>query len=163
MHHAQIGSIIHGTLLTADLLETFSSELDWHIRKARKELGDDNTELARLSKLVAEAQDILCADDRYEGPQGVPPTESGDAQDIVQELSDALNEFASPYCYFGAAEGDGSDFGFWPSMSSIEELPRIDDCDADKARELGEDCIYVNDHGNVTVFGADGSVLLELV
>ena len=83
------------------------------------------------------------------------------ASEIISTLEDALGEFAKPYCYFGALEGDGADFGFWPSHEQISELPTVEG--SDEARELGEDCKSVNDHGNVTVYGGDGSILLELV
>ena len=33
--------------------------------------------------------------------------------EIVNDLMDALNEYAPDGYYFGAIEGDGSDFGFW--------------------------------------------------
>lgn len=53
-------------------------------------------------------------------------------------------------------------------MESIEELPCIaDNSDeaiaAEQSADWSTDVRYVNDHGNVTVYGADGSVLLELV
>lgn len=36
-----------------------------------------------------------------------------DLDEYVVELADALNEEAPVGYYFGAHEGDGSDFGFW--------------------------------------------------
>ena len=75
----------------------------------------------------------------------------------TEALMDALNEEAPAYCYFGAHEGDGSDFGFWPLFAQIDELPLKDDA------EPGEDYKEVNDHGNVTVFDGQGDVILEVV
>ena len=137
----QIGTIIHGTLRNEDLLDAFASELESITQHV---VGPAKSELA---KLIAEAREC--------DPDG------DEASDIIDELQDALGIYAPPYCYFGTTEGDGSDFGFWPAMESIDDLPRVES--SDEARELGEDCAFVNDHGNVTVFGADGSVLLELV
>lgn len=37
-----------------------------------------------------------------------------DAQWILDDLTDRLAESAPEGHYFGALEGDGSDFGFWP-------------------------------------------------
>ena len=137
-----LGTISHGTLRSEDLLAAFADELEY-LCKAN-DLPVDG--------LVQEARDVD------------PDSDAG--SEIVNELIDALNEFAPPYCYFGAHEGDGSDFGFWPSIESIEELPAIDD-DSDEAIAAatagGEDCRYVNDHGNVTVYGHGRVVLLELV
>jgi len=39
---------------------------------------------------------------------------SEDASWVLESLGDALDESAPEGHYFGAHEGDGSDFGFWP-------------------------------------------------
>lgn len=139
---ATIGSISHGTLRTVDLLDSFASELD------RLEGERDDVAEARAVLTLHNAGWLTIAD-------------SDEASELVQALQDALNEFAPPYCYFGTTEGDGSDFGFWPSMEAIDELPRVND-PAD-VEGMGEDCVFVNDHGNVTVYGADGSVIWDIV
>lgn len=147
MKFALIGSISHGTLRNEDLLEALSSELEWNIRR--------NPDMASGSKLVDEAAAMLMAD----ADEGSEWEEQ--ASDLVNQLCDALNDFAPPYCYFGAHGGDGSDFGFWPDMESIEELPRVEG--SDEARELGEDCLFVNDHGNCTVFSGAGEEVISIV
>jgi hypothetical protein len=38
----------------------------------------------------------------------------------LETISQALEELAPPFTYFGTLEGDGSDFGFWPSTEAIE-------------------------------------------
>lgn len=111
----------------------------------------------RLNNLVGESQDCWTEDG-----DGIDPEHEETAEYLINEtLPDALQQFAPPYCYFGSHEGDGADFGFWPCMETIRELPTVADSDA--AKELSEECKSVNDHGNVTVYGADGSILLELV
>jgi hypothetical protein len=76
-------------------------------------------------------------------------------------LTEALDSLAPPYCYFGTHEGDGSDFGFWPSMESVLELPRVES--GEEAAELGEDAVHVNERGNVTVYGGDGKEIWSCV
>jgi hypothetical protein len=153
MKHASIGSISHGTLRTVDLLETFTEELAYHMQRNFKLLPFD--EYARLVKLTEEARNVDVDADTQDA--------AADADEIITELQDALNAFAPPYCYFGAPEGDGSDFGFWPCHDQIDELPRVKDPNEVPDGGTGEDCVFVNDHGNVTVYGADGTVILELV
>jgi hypothetical protein len=138
---ATVGSISHGTLRTIDLLRAFAFDLSY--------LSGDYVALVNR------------ADERHEAINVDSDNETSEDSDLVNELIDALNELAPPYCYFGAHEGDGSDFGFWPSMDAIDELPRI----KNEEGETVPDCdhCYVNDHGNVTVYGAGGTVLLELV
>lgn len=137
-HSAQLGSISTGTLRSEDLLSAFASELEW--------LGNEDDK-----PLVFEANAMLEAEELDEN----------EAADLVNDLIDALSEHAPPYCYFGAHEGDGADFGFWPSMESIDELPCIENVEGEDLPT--EDHRYVNDHGNVTVYDGDHNVILELV
>lgn len=77
--------------------------------------------------------------------------------DILNEdLWDALNEHAAPYCYFGAHEGDGADYGFWISFDSLEDDARYGEVlKVDDMAEVDDDyrgyIMLVNDHGNVTL------------
>lgn len=150
MRYASLGSVSHGTLRNEDLLDSFACELDYHVNRNADEWCSDDGRKQRDAylKIINEAHEI----ENYD---------SDEASELVQELSDALEAFAPPYCYFGAIEGDGSDFGFWPSMDSINELPSV--AGSDEAKELGEDCKFVNDHGNVTVFSGTGEVIIDLV
>jgi hypothetical protein len=157
--NASLGTISHGTLRTQDLLSEFISELEWQVNRNGNyfSIPENFGERDKLASLIGEAQDCFSED-------GDEIT--GDKEDIAEELvneslPNALQQFCGPYVYFGAHQGDGSDFGFWPCVESIEELPTVEDSDA--AKELGEDCKSVNDHGNVTVYSGAGEVVLELV
>lgn len=101
--HASIGTISHGTLRTADLLETFAGELESLVQRNAQAWCSDEGRAQRdkYMKLVGEAREV----DIY----------SEAADDIRAELEDALQEFAPPNARFGAHEGDGADFGFWPT------------------------------------------------
>lgn len=94
---ATLGSISHGTLQTGDLMIAFADELN------RLSPGHD------LVKEAEAVQTLWAAgwNDLYDREE---------AMELVDQLSDTLNDFAPPYCYFGAHDGDGSDFGFWPSI-----------------------------------------------
>lgn len=80
---------------------------------------------------------------------------------FVEELTNALSDLAPPYTYFGSHPGDGADFGFWPDMEAINDLSRVQN--SDEAIALGEDCCFVNDHGNVTIYSSTGEIILEIV
>lgn len=155
---ASLGSISHGTLRT-NLLSAFLSELEWQIQRngAFFSLPENFAERDRLNNLVGDAQDCFA-----ENGEDIDPDKEDEASELVNEtLPGALQAFAGFYCYFGSHEGDGSDYGFWPDHYAIDELPDVQD--SDEAKELGEDCKFVNDHGNVTVYSGNGAVVLEIV
>lgn len=146
-----IGTISHGTLRTPDLLEAFGWEL--------QHISDTDAHQALAEEARRRAHYFTWND----LPDGEEVEETEADSELVNALADALNECAPPYCYFGNTEGDGSDFGFWPSMSEIEELPRVADPADVPETGTGEDVAFVNDHGNVTIYSADGSVLIDFV
>lgn len=149
MKYASIGTISHGTLREEDLLETFANELEYQVQyHSNAPCGSENE---GYMTLIWNARELDLENEEQQAT----------ASDLITELMDALNEFAPPYCYFGSLEGDGSDFGYWPDMNQLEELPRVEN--SDEAKALGEDAMFVNDHGNVTVYGGDGSVIFECV
>ena len=103
MKYASLGSISSGTLLAADLLETFADELEDHVQRNAEEWCSDAGRRARdaYMNLVHEAREI----------------DPEEASELIGELQDALGKFAPPYTYFGTHEGDGADFGYWPSWA----------------------------------------------
>ncbi len=152
---ASLGSISHGTLRPEDLLSMFISELEWHILNNGNFfcLPENRQQRDSLNNIVGDAQDCFAEDGES--------IKEDEAHYSIENLTEALGLFAKPYCYFGAHYGDGSDFGFWPSHDSIDELPTVEG--SDEAKELGEDCKSVNCHGNVTVYNGNGEAILEIV
>lgn len=96
---AELGSISSGTMRAEDLISTFASELENLIRTNVTALN--RNERKRLATIVVEAYAIEDFD-------------SEDADYILEDLFDALEVFAPDGAYFGANEGDGADYGFWP-------------------------------------------------
>lgn len=147
-----IGSISTGTLRQPDLIEAFADEL------AAIDLGEDASALVERANAWLTAQEDAEAAG-YE-PEYCDAAHMDEANELILALTDALNERAPPYCVFACHEGDGADFGFWPDEMAISDLPYISDPGDPRP---DEDHSFTNDHGNVTVYAPDGTVLLELV
>jgi len=140
-HYATIGSVSTGTLRTEDLLEAFASELEDHVRANKRCHG---LGLPAKRRLIREAYAI--------------DPESDEADDVLADLQEALNDFAPPYTYFGTLEGDGADFGFWPEPSlGVQDAlaPRLEAGEPTPEGFRG-DCVLINDHGNMTVGHVNG-------
>lgn len=91
-------SISHGTLRPQDLLQAFANELERH------DVGP------RAIGNIAEARAWATLFDK----DLVADHQQFAAQECLDTLIDALSDVAPAGTYFGAHEGDGSDFGFWP-------------------------------------------------
>ena len=167
MTYGTLGTISHGTLRSEDLLETFADEL------ARLNRGSEKSPGA--AALIAEARETReCLEN---DPDCVDVDIREAASEVIAELIDALHEFAPPFCYFGAHEGDGSDFGFWPSMEAVSDavysgdamqvnagddiLPALAE-HVRKHSELPSYAVSVTDHGNVTVSTLESVDLAEV-
>ena len=145
---ATIGSISSGTLRDQDLLEAFAGEL------ARLEPTFGGQPSGPSTELIYEALELfelLDDDDLIGKPRGEAEMR---ASEIIAELSDALDEYAPPYCYFGSTEGDGAEFGFWPAIEGLEEDARHQDgvLKVNDTSEVPSYVMHVNDHGNVTLY-----------
>ena len=133
MRYASIGSISSGTMRNEDLIPTFAWELNDLLKKQVKRF-----KRAEYRKLIREAEKI-------EKEEAFDTEEAGYT---LEGLFEALEAFAPPLCYFGANEGDGADYGFWPSIEGYEGLKvsGLEDVPQGYAGEV----LLVNDHGNIT-------------
>jgi len=107
---AEIGTVIHGTFRSEDLIPAFADELELLdeqkkfvslVKEANKfKDWEDCEECCWLIERLWDALSEFAPEGCYFG--------------TTEGLWDALSEFAPEGCYFGTTEGDGSDFGFWP-------------------------------------------------
>lgn len=134
MKYGTPGSVSSGTM-ASDLIPDFA----WELARLHKANGASNAHHAGLL-LDAEAYD--------------PDTTDQDTADaILDELFDALNDYAPPYFYFGANEGDGEDYGFWLSPSLPQEFDGLKLSDlADIPDDYSGSALVINDHGNMSLY-----------
>lgn len=88
------GSVSHGTMRPDDLLTRLAAVL--------RDLSDEPDDM-----LLAKMADGMAK--RIVDGFVVEPLD----MEVLSELFDRLNEIAGEGLYFGAHEGDGSDYGFW--------------------------------------------------
>ena len=156
--YPKTGTVSHATMRPQDLIPAFLEALktptdvttfnDWVCR-----LHDDG-----LIKTFSyqSFSSVLVIDEWVDDDSSVWHAEYAD--DTLAEIMDALDDIAPPYCYFGAHEGDGSDYGFWPSVESVEAA--VQDSELESGDELPEHYpegglfAVVSDHGNVTLYQA---------
>jgi hypothetical protein len=143
-HRANFGSISTGTLKNDDLAESFIYEL-----RQQRPLHRNHRKLIRSIEL-----DQRNLGSRWDDVQG---------SEDVNELMDALNEYAPHGFYFGSHPGDGADFGFWLEESFVDEFDglKVSDTSEVPARYSGH-VLHVNDHGNVTLYKASRGKLSEV-
>jgi hypothetical protein len=99
--YAEIGSVSHGTMRTEDLIPVFVEALD-DLKESESLSDSPNKErYARLDRMLGEIEQRMEREDYHC---------SEDAEHDLESLFEALNEYAPPFCYFGAHEGDGADY-----------------------------------------------------
>ena len=95
------GTLIHGTMRNCDLVPVFLDALrdTAEYEQMMLDLNGSNWNLCVITE-----PDASDWDERWD---------SEDMIFFVENLFDVLNTYAPEGYYFGATEGDGSDYGFW--------------------------------------------------
>lgn len=136
---ADFGSVSSGTMRPEDLIPCFASELDSLLAKQPRRF-----KRKELRALIREANRIEDYDSEESGY-------------VLEELFDALGQFAPSYAYFGSHPGDGADFGFWliEDLDSCFDGLRVSDT-SEVPRAYRGEVLHINDHGNVTLYVSNG-------
>lgn len=103
--YAQVGSICSDITTVENLLIRFADELEQLVKAQPKRALQGQRRW--FKKLIREARTV--------------DHDTQEADDVLADLFGALEEFAPPYCTFGAHEGDGADYGFWPCQDTFQE------------------------------------------
>lgn len=143
-----IGSISSGTMRPQDLIPRFADVLE-ELAKAMPER--ESLTAKHYAELAHEARTHL---------------ESEEADEVLTALYEALEDFAPPYCYFGAHPGDGADYGFWLDedwrvIAREEGVPIVEDTSEIPSNYEGY-AFHVSDHGNLTLYDKQGDTLVEV-
>ena len=155
----QLGTVSHGTLRPQDLLPKFLETLTALGGDIPKDL-ECGTHIEYLNYPGPDT--TACDDDS-------PFWTSEEAGWDMEALCDALQNCCPPFVYFGNTEGDGSDFGYWPDMDSLNDAIDPTSCLSRQASngeyylEDEEVYVHVNDDGNVTVMDMERNVLWSCV
>lgn len=151
----QLGSVSHGTMRAEDLIPCFIGVL--HASGKRALANKYEREYNSLDMETSDGQDI--------------------AADILSDLFDALDGQSPDYTTFGAHEGDGADYGFWPSWDAIEkdahrsrddsgrlELVKVPDMSRAPVANASAPkyVLNVNNHGNATLYRHAGHRWVEI-
>lgn len=137
-----LGSVSTATLVPTDLLDAFL-DVAGSVRMMRRHRSVVQGIARRYEKLTNQDTDL--------------DQDTLDAlSDDVATLDDILGHYAPDYCYFGAHEGDGADFGVWVDWTSIDHAKHDDEIaksrDAANVEPKANFWIDVNDHGNATLY-----------
>jgi hypothetical protein len=156
--YGDIGTVSHGTMRPEDLIPAFLDVAE------RLRLTREDRKAVREIRAAWEAEQFF---------------NNGEDEDALNSLFDILDRCAPPYCYFGALEGDGADYGFWISMDSIDEAVRDGDILRKYLASNGPDLmsnggstwnsnedapdgltyrylLTISDHGNMTLYYRNG-------
>ena len=168
-----IGSVSHATMRPEDLIPAFVDcvqsiidDLQTSAPRDFETCEETKREVARLTDTLADIESRIYRSDDDGGEERADYWDSDDANYDLETLFDLLNEYAPPYCYFGAHPGDGSDYGFWPAEDVEREVQDNDGLVVDDTSEVPSDysgeVLHINDHGNATLYSAHNGELTEI-
>ena len=143
-----IGSVSTGTMRTEDLMPAFADEL------STLEMSETGVQL------LADVEKFLGS------PEALPGWDSEEAQWLMQELFDELDNHAPLHMRFGSHDGDGADFGFWPTDFDDCHRITIDQGKNGDHTFVDTECnllVETNDHGNMTVKELGGKIIWDCV
>jgi hypothetical protein len=149
---APLGSISWGTMREEDLIPKFEGYL--------QEFGVEVERPPAVTKLLDEDDGFLNDKEREEV-----------SWYLNEDLWEAMDDLAPPYCSFGSHEGDGADYGFWVDWDALRdaiadgEVLQVEAGD-EWPNPLPENVSYFlenNDHGNCALLDRDGNMIWDVV
>ena len=88
-------------------------------------------------------------------------------EEALGVLYDILNLYAPPFCYVGSHLGDGACIGVWVSDEVLESVYLNDEVQRSSEPGAPDDGsefrLYVNDHGNATLYDRRGREIWSVV
>ena len=95
------GTLIHGTMRNCDLIPTFLEAIK------------DTVEYEQMIMAINGSNWDLCVITAPDASEWDERWDSYEVSEFCNELFDVLDAYAPEGYYFGATEGDGSDYGYW--------------------------------------------------
>lgn len=150
-----IGSVSTGTMRTEDLIDSFTSELRYRLKHGPTVSRETRKAHVNLLREIERAIDVESAYDTDDF--------SGNMDDYLTDLFDALGEYAGPYFYFGSHPGDGADYGYWLSDEFADAFDglKVNDLSEVPTKYRGE-VLVVNDHGNMSLYVKTSRAMREV-
>ena len=137
----QIGTVSHGTMREEDLIPCFEDFLREHGSRPPRRPKDltwwlDGEAFADNERTAAAMEDA--------------------GYYLNEDLWARMEALAPPYTYFGASEGDGCDYGYWPmtevAMEDIRSGELLGGEDWPENVPAGTLFLHISDHGNLELY-----------
>jgi hypothetical protein len=158
MRKIQLGSVSTGTLRTEDLLDAVVGETEHLFGPLMV-----NPPTLPLNCWGEMSETLRKA---YNAAVAITDYDSEDAGYALDELIDALDEYAPPHMRFGAHEDDGANFGWWTTdFEGCHTVP-INFGNHGENTFVDTECqlhVTVSDHGNTTVRQLGGDIIWDCV